>query len=161
MTNVIGWDDLLKTRSEVFVMEDEYRMAKREEIEKKQSVIRINSQLHSNDGLSTKEMPAQSKDNEEIKDVDSNTEAKEQTADPELTVNTNVSNTLPKDINSGEEASNERSSGISEKAASDNFHTPEDDNSGSSESLSTETTDNSKSSSPEVIHVTKCLISYS
>lgn len=53
LASKIGWDDLLKCRSQVFVMEEEYRMQKaKEDVEKSSASVNAEQQSESNGNVS-------------------------------------------------------------------------------------------------------------
>lgn len=75
----IGWDDLLKTRSSVFVMEEEYRMLKAKEEERKTSISqspKTATTTQTSESQSNKKEEEQSKLTEKMENIDLNDESK-------------------------------------------------------------------------------------
>lgn len=74
LASKIGWDDLLKCRSQVFVMEEEYRMQKAKEDTQKSSTS-INEQEQHNEAEPTASPPARSQENAEQEEQKAETSA--------------------------------------------------------------------------------------
>jgi len=128
----VGWDELLRARSDVFVMEEEYRKAKEVEETKRKSVTLEaikdvqNRRLSALEGTQPKLSHEAIADNEGGEDEDKNEHTEEHTADnteehtdvqpahaednnevsPEENIGTDAPATTPHELNSSESANN-------------------------------------------------------